>query len=172
MEALKEFTIPFVGLKDGKHPFEFAIDNSFFEYFDYTDFGKAQLVGNLVLDKKPRFLELSFDVKGGVKLQCDVSMEEFDYPVDVQFELIVQFGSVSNTSDEILVLSEGSYQISVEQYFYEMIVLSIPQKRIHPGIKNGSLENDIVKKLKELEPKENNLNGTNDPRWNKLKDLL
>ncbi|MEK9612764.1 MAG: DUF177 domain-containing protein [Flavobacteriaceae bacterium] len=172
MEALKEFTIPFVGLKDGKHFFEFAIDNSFFEHFEYTDFEKAQLVGNLVLDKKPRFLELSFDVKGIVKLQCDVSMEEFDHPVNIQFELIVQFGSVSNTSDEILVLSEGSYQISVEQYFYEMIVLSIPQKRIHPGIKNGSLQNDIVKKLKELEPKENSLNGTNDPRWNKLKDLL
>ena len=70
------------------------------------------------------------------------------------------------------MISEGTYEINVAQYFYEMIVLSMPQKRVHPGIKDGSLENDIVEKLKELEPKEENLNGSQDPRWNKLKDLL
>jgi uncharacterized metal-binding protein YceD (DUF177 family) len=60
-----------------------------------------------------------------------------------------------------------------------MIVLSIPLRRIHPGVKDGSLNTEALKKLKELtikelkidhkkEQKEENI----DPRWDKLKQLL
>ena len=72
----------------------------------------------------------------------------------------------------ILVIPEGSYQINVAQHIYETIVLSLPLKKIHPGIKNGTLKSDILEKLKALEPKKNNSDGSIDPRWNKLKDLL
>jgi len=173
MHAIKEFTIPFVGLKEGKHQFEFTIDNTFFMHFEYDDFNEASLEGRLTLDKKSTFMELHFEVNGPVVLPCDVSMELFDYPIDVKFDLIVKFGiSPEKPSDEILVLPEGSYQIDVAQYFYEMVVLSLPQKRVHPGIEDGTLQSDIVEKLKALEPKETHLKGSEDPRWNKLKDLL
>ena len=100
-------------------------------------------------------------------------MELFDYGVESQFNLIVKFGiPPDKPSDEILVLPEGSYQLNVAQYFYEMVVLSLPQKRIHPGIKDGTLKSEIVEKLKTLIPKETHLKGSTDPRWNKLKDLL
>ena len=58
MEVFKEFTIPFVGLKDGEHEFLFTIDNKFFNHFEFTDFKKALLEGKMVLNKKPNFLEL------------------------------------------------------------------------------------------------------------------
>jgi len=173
MEAIKEFTIPFVGLKDGKHHFEFLIDNKFFEHFEFNDFDQATLKGLLTLDKKSSFLELHFNIIGSVSLSCDVSTELFDYQIETAFHLIVKFGVPPiNTSDEILVLSDGSYQIDVSHHFYEMVVLSLPQKRIHPGIEDGTLKNEIVEKLKSLEPKETHLKGSEDPRWNKLKDLL
>ena len=173
MEAMKEFTIPFVGLKEGKHQFEFTIDKTFFAHFEYDDFSQASLQGQLTLDKKSTFLELHFQVSGPVVLPCDVSMELFDYPRAVDFDLIVKFGiPPDKPSDEILILPEGSYQIDVGQYFYEMVVLSLPQKRVHPGIEDGTLKSEIVEKLKALEPKETHLKGSEDPRWNKLKDLL
>jgi uncharacterized metal-binding protein YceD (DUF177 family) len=55
-----------------------------------------------------------------------------------------------------------------------MIVLSIPHKRIHPGIKDGTLETEALKKLKELQVKELDKNKEDniDPRWDKLKQLL
>lgn len=173
MDAIKEFTIPFVGLKQGKHHFEFSIDETFFTHFEFNDFDQASLKGQLTLDKKTSFLELHFEIKGLVLLDCDVSTELFNYPMETDFDLIVKFGvPPDNPSDEILVLPEGSYQIDISHYFYEMIVLALPQKRIHPGIKDGSLESEIVEKLKALEPKETYLKGSEDPRWNKLKDLL
>jgi uncharacterized metal-binding protein YceD (DUF177 family) len=53
-----------------------------------------------------------------------------------------------------------------------MIILAVPQKRVHPGIEDGTLKSEIVDKLRALEPREESLNGEKDPRWNKLKDLL
>lgn len=173
MDAIKEFTIPFVGLKEGKHQFKFTIDNTFFAHFEFNDFDRATLNGELILEKKSSFLELQFYINGTVVLPCDVSMEWFDCPIATQFNLIVKFGlPAAQASDEILILPEGSYQIDVAQYFYEMVVLNLPQKRVHPGIEDGTLQSEIVDKLKALEPKESHLKGSEDPRWNKLKDLL
>ena len=41
MKAMKEFIIPFVGLKLGKHHFEYKIEQPFFDHFEYDDFKNA-----------------------------------------------------------------------------------------------------------------------------------
>ena len=170
---LKEFTLPFVGLKQGKHNFSFAIDNKIFEHFGFDDFHKTKLEGKLVLDKKPSFLELHFDVKGEVILSCDVSTELFSHIVKSNYDMIVKFGTTRETDpDEILIIPEGTYQINVAQYFYEMVVLSIPLKRVHPGIKNGTLKNEILSKLEQLDPQNKKPAISKDPRWEKLESLL
>ena len=38
MKPLKEFIIPFVGLKLGKHHFDYHIGETFFEYFEFDEF--------------------------------------------------------------------------------------------------------------------------------------
>ena len=87
--------------------------------------------------------------------------------------MIVKFGASRETDpDEILIIPEGSYQINVAQYFYEMVVLSIPLKRVHPGIKNGTLKNDILSKLEQLDPQNKKATINKDPRWEKLESLL
>ena len=52
----------------------------------------------------------------------------------------------------------------------------MPTKRVHPGIKDGTLQSDILKKLEELSPKgleeKEQTEDTIDPRWNTLKKLL
>ena len=50
-------------------------------------------------------------------------------------------------------------------------MLEAPKKRVHPGIKDGSLKSEILDKLEDLKPKELFLNKR-DPRWDKLKELL
>ena len=172
MDILKKFNIPFVGLKEGKHNFKYTIDKKFFEHFEFTEFINPSLKCDLVLNKKLTFLEINFKVDGKVTIPCDVSTELFEHKIKSENNLIVKFGSSDYESDDILVISEGSYQINVAQHIYETIVLSLPLKKIHPGIKNGTLKSDILEKLKALEPKKNNSDGSIDPRWNKLKELL
>jgi uncharacterized metal-binding protein YceD (DUF177 family) len=54
-----------------------------------------------------------------------------------------------------------------------MIVLAVPQKRVHPGVLDGSLKSELLDKLEELKPKETKDNNDNtDPRWDALKNLL
>ena len=85
----------------------------------------------------------------------------------------MKFGEEFNDdNDEILIIPQGEHQINVAQFIYEMIVLATPKKRIHPGIEDGTLKSDILAKLEELKPKENNNLNEIDPRWEDLKKLL
>ena len=176
MKPLKEFTIPFVGLKIGKHQFEYKIEKSFFEYFEYEEFNDVNVDVNLELDKKATLLELNFKIKGAVNVNCDLTNEPYNQNIENEFDLVVKFGDEYNDEDtDILIVPHGTYEINVQQYIYELIVLAVPIKRIHPGVEDGTLDSDILKKLEELSPKlkeENDIEEDIDPRWNTLKKLL
>ena len=174
MKASKEFLIQFIGLKQGKHQFEFEINKAFFDKFEFDEFNDVNVKVNVVLEKKSTMLELNFKHKGTVNVPCDLTNEDFDLPVKGKLNLIVKFGDEYNDeNEEILVVPHGEYQIDVSQYIYEMIVLSVPSKRVHPGVKDGTLNPEILNKLEELAPKEEHKEETNtDPRWDELKKLL
>jgi uncharacterized metal-binding protein YceD (DUF177 family) len=180
MSNTKEYLIPFIGLKIGKHHFEYQINNTFFDNFDFHEYNHSEIKVKVVLDKKSNLLELDFKHKGTVNVPCDMTNEEFDLPIKGKMKLIVRFGDVfNNDNEELLILPHGEYQIDVAQYIYEMIVLSVPLKRIHPGVKDGSLNTEALTKLKELtvkelkeENKKEQKEENTDPRWDKLKQLL
>lgn len=176
MKELKTYTIPFVGLKTGKHQFEYKIDKTFFDFFDYQDFNDASIEVQLELNKKPTLLELKFIISGFVNVYCDLTNEPYDQSISSEFDLVVKFGDAFNDEEiDLLVLPHGAYEVNVQQYIYELIVLAVPSKRVHPGVKDGSLDSEILDKLEELRPKTEKLNNSGsetDPRWNTLKKLL
>lgn len=184
MSKTKEFIIPFVGLKLGKHQFEYQINNSFFEIFDFSEYEKSNIKVNVALEKKANLLEIDFKHKGIVQVPCDLTGEEFDLPIKGKIKLIVRFGETfNNDNEELLILPFEEFEVDLAQYIYEMIVLSVPSKRVHPGVKDGSLQSEALVKLKEMtekkEVKEKNKGKKEkqdqdniDPRWDKLKQLL
>jgi uncharacterized metal-binding protein YceD (DUF177 family) len=176
MKPLKAFTIPFVGLKVGKHHFDYDIDNKFFEYFEYEDFNRSDLKVNVILEKKTTLLELHFEVSGTVNVNCDVTNEPYDQSLENEFDLVVKFGDEYNDENiDILIIPHGEYEVNIQQYVYELIVLAMPSKRMHPGVEDGTLDSDILEKLEELSPKIKDIKEDEeetDPRWNTLKKLL
>ena len=176
MKPLKAFDVQFVGLKLGAHIFEYDIEHTFFEHFEYDEFNDVQLKTTLKLQKKTTLLELDFEVDGTVNLNCDLTNEPFDQPIKSNFGLIVKFGSEYNDdNDEILIVPHGEFKINVAHYIYEFIVLSVPQKRLHPGLKDGTLNSKILETLEDLSPKsldDKNSDKETDPRWDSLKKLL
>ncbi|MBS7786010.1 DUF177 domain-containing protein [Flavobacterium sp. CYK-55] len=175
MKQLDEFLIPFAGLKLGKHQFEYQIGKSFFEGFNFDEYEDVQVKVNVVLEKKSTLLELAFKHQGTVNVPCDLTGELFDLPVKGKIKLVVKFGEeFNNENEELLILPHGEHQVDVKQYIYEMIVLSVPQKKVHPGVQDGSLQTPALDKLKSLsvgEPKAEKESET-DPRWDQLKKLL
>jgi uncharacterized metal-binding protein YceD (DUF177 family) len=170
MKDLKEFNIPFVGLKEGKHSFEYKIDNTFFELYNYSEFEKSSIDVTLEFVKKSTLFELEFTASGTVYVPCDVTNEYFDLEITATLPLVVKFGQEYNDeNEEILILPHEVYQFSVAQFIYEMIVLGIPNKRVHPKVLDGTMETEV---LEQLETKEEKTVETTDPRWDKLKNLI
>ncbi len=88
----------------------------------------------------------------------------------------MNFGDEFNDENEdLLIIPHSEFKINVAQYIYEAIVLSVPIKRIHPGVEDGTLKSDVLEKLRELEVKDQEIEEDNikeiDPRWNKLKEF-
>lgn len=166
------FVIPFRGLKEGEHQFDYIINNSFFEVYPYEDILDADINVHLNFIKKSTLFELGFTAIGNVKVICDISNESYLQPIEGALDLVIKFGDdYNNENEDILIIPYGEYEVDIDQYLYEMIVLSIPLKKIHPGIIDGSLKTDILDKLEELQPNKEQNNNSIDPRWDKLKGL-
>jgi uncharacterized metal-binding protein YceD (DUF177 family) len=171
---LKAFILSFAGLKQGKHQFKYEVDNTFFENFGFEEFNSSSILIDAQLDKRNTIMDLLLNATGSINVNCDVTNEPFDLTIEASMDLVIKFGDAFNDdNEELLILSHGDYEFNIAQYVYEMLVLSIPQKRVHPGVEDGSLESDVLDKLEELSvssPDENN-NKEIDPRWEALKKL-
>ena len=117
MKPLKEYNIQFVGLKLGKHHFDYQIDEKFFEHFEYDDFNDVNVKVDLLFEKKSTLLELHFKAYGVMNINCDTSNEPYDQTIEGEFNLVVNFGEEYNDeNEEILIIPHGEYEINVAQY--------------------------------------------------------
>jgi len=166
----KIYIISFKGLKEGIHQFEYKIDRRFFEVYQYEDILNSDVFVQLEFIKKSTFFELCFNVKGTVRVACDITNEPYEQPIQGDLNLAVKFGDEYNDENEdFVIIPHDAYELDISQFIYEIIVLSLPTKRIHPGVHDGTLKSDILDKLEELQPKEKQ---NIDPRWDKLKGFL
>ncbi|WP_397444537.1 YceD family protein [Polaribacter sp. R77954] len=173
MRELKDYNIQFVGLKEGKHQFDYSIDNKFFEAFSYDEFNSSSIKVSLTFVKKSTLFELVFLAEGTVEVPCDVTNELYHQEIDSELPLVVKFGPEFNDdNEEILILPHEAYEFNVAQFIYEMIVLAVPNKRVHPKVIDGTMESEALNKLKELEIKKVKTVESTDPRWDKLKNLI
>ncbi|MGB3591151.1 MAG: DUF177 domain-containing protein [Nonlabens sp.] len=171
---LNTFDISFSGLKIGKHEFQFKLEDSFFENFGFEEFNSVNLDVTAVLDKRSTIMDLKLETEGTVNVNCDVTNEPFDLELETVMDIVIKFGEEFNDeNDEMLVLPHGEHQFNIAQFIYEMIVLSLPAKKVHPGIEDGTLDSVILDKLNELSVSkpESTRNTETDPRWDVLKKL-
>jgi len=169
VQGLRQYVIPFTGLKDGNHTFNFVIDDKFFEAFEESEVKSGDLDILIDLVKNPRFLELHFTMKGEVLVMCDRCLEMFNLAVDHEDILYFRFGEESyEQSENVIILSPKEYEIETAQYLYEFIHLSLPYQKIHPELKGESgCDQSMIDKLNKLKSEENK----NDPRWDQLKEI-
>lgn len=176
----KDFCVAFKGLKDGAHQFEYRIGRQFFEEYEYQEFLDCQVTVKVDLLKSPTMLEFDFRAEGEVEVPCDLSNEPYMQEVRGDFHLVVKFGEAySEEDDELLIIPHGEYEFELSQFIYDLIVLSVPSKRVHPGILDGTMTSEILDKLEELAPGkgqsevgETDKEDSTDPRWDDLKKLL
>lgn len=164
----QQVVIPFIGLKDGIHHYEYEIDSTFFEQFDYSIIEKANFRVKVVFDKRKNLFELDFKLEGYIFLNCDRCLEKLKIDREGEQNLIVKFGDENyNETDEIRVLAHQEYELDITNEIYQYIHLLLPSRAIHENEEDCNQE--VVEKLKKLSNKQKN--ETVDPRWAALSNL-
>ncbi len=179
MKILKQFHIPFVGLKFGKHQFEYVINDSFFAAFTDSLIQKGELSVKLELEKMEHLLILNFEIIGFVSLICDRCADEYQMPVQINERQLVKFthlqeGEAPLLDDEIIYLGKKDFEIDISNLIYEYVNVSVPYVHIHPDKANGEsgCNPQVLSVLKKyMEKAKEDDNASNDPRWNVLKNI-
>lgn len=173
MKSLKQYSIPFTGLKIGQHQFNFEVDGRFFNEFEYSLVKDGSLKVELILEKQETLMVLDFHIVGSIQLNCDRCLADFPYQIDTKDRLIAKFSESEDLeeSEEVLVLSKNDIEVDTSGFIYEMINLAAPYINLceDPG-KLTYCDQEMLSKLAELSQEQEN-NETNDPRWDALKNI-
>jgi uncharacterized protein len=171
--GLRQYTIPFRGLEEGRHDFNFVVDNSFFGQFESSEVKRGLVNVQVELIKHSQFLELQFDINGKITVNCDRCLEPFVIRITHQAMLYIRFGEETlEQSDELLILADSANEVHLDQLIYEYIHLALPIQRIHPEIDGMSGCNPkMMEKLYALDADDQE-DATEDPRWEKLRGLI
>jgi len=169
VNRLKEYAIQFVGLEPGNHQFEFEVNDSFFEHFEFSQIQQGQVHVTVDLQKMERMMIFNIAFEGDVQVTCDRCTNEFYTPVADEQQLIVKLGAeYLEESEDVVVIPETEYQFDLSTYIYEFIHLALPARLLHPDDENGNstCDPEMLRLLEKLAP-----TGTVDPRWEALKKL-
>lgn len=166
---MKEFIVPFFGLKQGKHEFDFDINRAFFENFDNALIEDGDLQVHLELEKTSNMLLLNFTAGGVVYTECDRCGDALALPVNGKERLIVKFGSESydDITDEILTLGYDEHEIDLTQPIYEVLVGLLPTRRLHES--ETECNQEVIEKLEQAKQQQE---AKTDPRWAALKNKI
>ncbi|OYX23183.1 MAG: DNA-binding protein [Algoriphagus sp. 32-45-6] len=145
MKFWKTFDIEVIKFKEGRHEFDFKIEDKFFQNFEDNELlDQGNLTIRVIMDKGVNLIEMTFHITGTVKLTCDRSLEQFDYPLDITEKMIYKYGSEEQEIDEtVIMITRDTPAINVAQLIYEFILLALPAKKIHPDYVNELDDEDF-----------------------------
>ena len=163
----KDLEIPFVGLKQGIHNFEFEIDRSFFDAFPYSIIEEGEITVELSLDKKDTLMVGEYKIKGFVVSNCATCNESFNAPINGEMTIYYKFGEEQEEDENLVVLTSEVYKIKPEQQVYELITVSL---NANPRHKEGECNEEVLSLLRSYQIRDKKEEKI-DPRWDKLNKL-
>ena len=174
MGTKKTYQIPFVGLKDGVHLYEFEITEAFFVSYDSAQLSSCDIKSVITLTKLDQnSMTLAFSFNGWMHVSCDRCMvplkEQLERNYQVQVKLTDDESLLNTDEVDILYLPASSSVLELDQLFYEYLHLSIPitTNCDDKGFKEMPCDTQILTFLNGQKNKEKSA----DPRWAALEQL-
>ncbi len=175
MKSLKQYSIPFTGLKIGQHQFNFEVDGRFFDEFEYSLVKDGLLSVSLLLERRETLMILNFHIKGKIQLSCDKCLSSFPHELDTKDRLIAKFTESDDLADseEVIIITKSESEVDVSSFIYEIINLAVPYISIceDPG-NTPACDLEMLEKIDELSIEDGNSESEEqDPRWDVLKNI-
>lgn len=173
MSSNKEFIIPFEGLKNGKHSFQFHITGAFFEELAYSIIQGGDIKVDFQLNKKDTMMIGDIEMSGTVQKACDRCTDLMDIPVDVSHQIIYKFGEDESEDENLIVLPVSAFTIDIASTLYEILTVALPSRTVHEEDECNEEMLDLIDKY--VDSSENQEEDSDeedtDPRWDALKNL-
>jgi len=172
LKSLKTYSIPFTGLKLGKHLFDYVITNDFFDELDYSLVKKADLQCKVELEKQETMLILSFHIYGTIGMTCDKCLAEYPQPVDIHEQQIAKFSEEEIDEDEeIITLTKNDHEINIAGLIYEYVNVAAPFIAVCTDEGNTPYcDKEMIERLNQLSGHSGKEEKT-DPRWDVLRKI-
>jgi len=172
LKSLRTYSIPFTGLKPGKHNFEFVITNAFFDEFEYSLVKKADLKCSVELEKQETMLILNFHINGKIDMTCDKCLAEYPQQVDIHEQQIAKFSEEDiDDKEEIITLTKNDHEINIAGLIYEYVNVAAPFIAVCSDEGNTPYcDKEMLDRLNKLADNSEQ-NDKADPRWDVLKKI-
>jgi len=175
VNKLKQYSIPFLGLKEGKHEFEFEIGKELFEAYENKEITDADIIIKIDFEKNKNYLSLEFDIQGIIESTCDRCLDPIEIEIEDYPKLYVNFGDETSDItdiDDTMILARSENSLELAKHFYDYICLNLPIQKYHPDNEDGSsgCDPEMLEKLEKYLAGDEETDST-DPRWDKLKNL-
>ena len=173
LKSLKTYSIPFTGLKLGKHIFDYVITNAFFDEFEYSLVKKADMQCRVELEKQETMLILNFHISGTIGLNCDKCLAEFPQQVDIHEQQIAKFSDEGIDEDEeIITLTKNDHEINIAGLIYEYVNVAAPFIAVCSDEGNTAYcDKEMIDRLNALAAGSDDDDDKADPRWDALKKI-
>ena len=156
-------------LKEGEHSFVFTVTGEELDLKEYIFLNDIKV--DLKLFKTHNQVDLRINIDSIVKMPCDRCLEDFEFKLKNDFELIYKFtydkdeiNEKEDMLDDFKVISADVHNIDLKKEIRDYVLLSFPMKRA-PDIKDDIClfcNKNINDLLKTQEKEEIN------PVWEKL----
>jgi len=172
LKSLRDYSIPFTGLKLGKHQFEYTVTDAFFDEFEYSLVKKANLVCKVQLEKQETMLILDFDISGTIDATCDKCLSQYPQLVDIHEQQVAKFSEEAVSEDEeIIILTKNDHEINIAGLVYEYVNVAMPFITVCGDEGNTQFcDKDMLEKLDKLKANTDQDEKT-DPRWDALRNI-
>ena len=168
---MNDYQIKYRNIKEGKHFYEFNIEKSFFNLFNNSEVEEANITVNVTLEKKADKEKININLHGEIyNLLCDLCSSNMSVNISSKTTFLIEISDEEETSlDDILYVRSNTNVISIKHLLYELIILAMPHKRIHPINKNGesACDKEMLKLVEDYSLKKH----VDDDRWSELKKI-
>lgn len=174
MNALKEFSLPIKGLKNGYHTFNFQLDETFFALFEASPIQKGWFDVTVEMDRRDSFFELTFDFDGTMQAECDRCTASIELPFGDTQTLVVKVSEEAQKEDaDVVFMHPDAHEFNVAQYIYEFICLAEPFLKVYDCENDNPkpCDFDILNKISPSVPSNSNDDSVKNP-FQDLKNLF
>jgi len=172
MNVLDHFSVPYKGLGNGIHLFNFTVDSSFFKEFENSHIDNGNFDVDVELDKRQDHSILHFEIIGKTNTSCDRCLSLIDLPLHGNYKLHVKHGENEVSNDEIMFIHPETSILNLAQVTYEFILLSMPIIKIYDcdTEKLPPCNFEVLDKLN-YEEEEDDESDEQSNVWDSLKDI-